>query len=142
MATSERIARLMLLAVTLFGFAALHTIGHAAVTEPDQHTLTLAAASAGLGHVTVLLAGDYDCSTDACTHPGVMFAATSDSRHRWDVCVAILSIVAFGVLLAARLLAVLVRASVFARRWPTLRGRIPRQPAFGLAVTALAVARI
>lgn len=141
--TSERIARLMLLAVTLFGFAALHTIGHAAMTRSDQHTIGLSTVQAGLGHVAALIPGDDDCNTDGCTHPAIMSAGTSDSRQRGDVCVAILSVIAIGVLLAARLLlTVLGRASVFARGWPTRHGRIPRPPAYGLAVTGLAVIRV
>ena len=141
-ATTQRIARLMLLAVTLFGFAALHTMGHAAVTGSDQHTVPPTAASTGLGQVAALLAGDGDCGGDGCTHSAVLSAGTSDGRQRWDVCVAVLSIAAIGVLIAARLLlAALGRASGPVRGWPVRHGRILRQPALGLAVTALAVVR-
>lgn len=141
-ATTERIARLVLLACTVLGLTALHTIGHAAITGTDRPAAILSAAEPGL----VLLAAappDGDgCGNDGCTHQSVMPGGAHDTSQRWEVCVAVLSVLAVGVLLAALLLiAALGRAPAAEADRPPCTRQISLAPAFGLALTTVAVVR-
>ncbi|MDT4991679.1 MAG: hypothetical protein QOH97_1571 [Actinoplanes sp.] len=137
-----RIARLLLLACTLLGLTALHTIGHAAVTGADHPAAAVSAADSGLVLIAAAPRDADGCGNDGCTHESVMPGGAHDTNQRWDVCVAVLSVLALGVLLAALLLiATRSRGPTPARRWPPRTSRISRTPPFGLALTAIAVAR-
>ncbi|WP_045740338.1 hypothetical protein [Actinoplanes rectilineatus] len=140
-ATTERLARLVLLLCTLFGFAALHTVGHAAVSE--HHTVTFTTTASGPAFVSAASpVDDDDCGGDGCTHTVAMPADAYGGSSRSDVCVAILSVIAIGVLLGARLLMGLAdRASAADGRQLVRTSRSSRRPAWGLAVTAVAVMR-
>jgi hypothetical protein len=136
-------ARLVLLACTLFGLAAMHTVGHGAVTDSPHRTVagsspiaTIAAGVTGVG-------GDRDdCGGDGCAHRA---APPGDSRGGpwwWEVCTAVLTGVA-GAALLALLLALPTRRS--SPSPPAGRGRhrsgADRRVPVGLAVTVVAVAR-
>jgi putative copper export protein len=141
-ATIGRIARLLLLACTLLGLTALHTIGHAAVTGADHPAAAVSAADSGLVLIAAAPRDADGCGNDGCTHESVMPGGAHDTNQRWDVCVAVLSVLAVGILLAALLLiATRSRGPTPARRWPPRTSRISRTPPFGLALTAIAVAR-
>jgi len=137
-----RIARLLLLAFTLLSLTALHTIGHAAVTGGDHPAVTVSAAGPGLVFIAAAPRNADGCGNDGCTHQSLMPGGAHDTSHQWEVCVAVLSVLAVGVLLAALLLiAALGRGPTPARRRPPWTSRIPRIPALGLALTTVAVVR-
>ena len=141
-ATIGRIARLVVLACTLLGLTALHTIGHAAVTGGDRPAVTVSAPEPGLVFVVAAPRDTDGCGDDGCTHESVLPGGAHDTSQRWDVCVAVLSVLAIGVLLVALLrIAALGRDPTPARRRPPRTSRISRTPAFGLALTTIAVAR-
>jgi hypothetical protein len=105
-AVSGHVARLLLLACTVLGVAALHTIGHTGLTGPGGHRP--AAASA----VPAIVAGDLgDCDGDGCLHLAAGPAGAADTSRWWEVCVAVLSALAAGAL-AVRLWALLRGAAV------------------------------
>jgi hypothetical protein len=146
-----RIARLVLLACTLFGLAAMHTIGHSGMAHADHHRdagsagsrqiVTLAIIAAG---VSSMSPGDSDgCAGDGCMHQAAMSAGGDGQMDRWGLCVAILTALAIGVLLVALLL----RAA--AGRSPPRSGRdrrrtLPRAPPWlpvGLTLATVSVLR-
>jgi hypothetical protein len=137
-ATTERIARLVLLACTLFGFAALHTLGHTGLSE--HHTVTVTAHDSAVVPAASPVDDD-DCGGDGCQHAMVMPGDAYDTSSRWDVCVAILSVVAIGVLLASRLLMGGADQPAAASGRLSRIARFSRRPAWSLAVTAVAVMR-
>lgn len=98
-AIGVRLARLLLLAFTVLGVAALHTIGHAAIAGPaDQHH---AAAVAGLAMVAAPSPADPDgCAGDGCTHPAAA-PGSGESGRWWETCLAILGTLVLGALAAA-----------------------------------------
>jgi hypothetical protein len=117
-AVGQRLARLLLLAVTALGVAALHTIGHAAIAGPAHHPALQAATAVVVG---VPISGDRDgCDGDGCTHQAAMPASGGHTSRWWEACVAVLTVLALGAL---ALLA----------RWRTYRatgavGVAPRRP--------------
>lgn len=149
-----RIARLVLLACTLLGLAAMHTIGHHAtghgtghnhdhaVSQPaaaTQHVVEMARAT-----LTAVVPGAEPGGCAGCTPMTLMAHSTTGGMSGWDLCVAVLS--SFAVLV---LLLVLLLTTVSGRSRPrdfsTGVSRSPRGPpgrSFGLAVTALSVLRI
>ena len=98
-AVGERLARLLLLALTVLGVAALHTIGHAGITELDHHPSLAAAAATAAAAVSAPIPGDRDgCEGDGCTHQVAMPAGAGDTSRGWQVCLAVLSVLAIGAL--------------------------------------------
>jgi len=137
-----RIARLVLLACTLLSLTALHTIGHAAVTGGDHPAVTVSAAGPELVLIAVAPRDADGCGDDGCAHQSVMPGGAHDTSHQWEVCVAVLSVLAAGVLLAALLLiAAFGRGPIPARRQPPWTSRIPRILPLGLVLTTVAVVR-
>lgn len=158
-----QVARLVLLACTLLGLAAMHTIGHGAASHgaashgaaghgadrPDAvgHLAmdtadVVGAMTQTTSIVSDLLAGSDGCAGDGCTH-----AASTPSGDGgmggWELCVAVLS--AFGI---AVLLAALLTAAVTGRlRRPAGRecgAAAPRGPPvrpFGLTLATVSVLR-
>jgi hypothetical protein len=136
-AVSGRIARLVLLGCTLFGLAAMHTIGHSGVHGGKPHGSP--AVATVLTVATSIVAPD-DCD---CDH-----AATAAQPLRgagmggWELCVAVLSAFAIAMLLVALLL-----AAATGRHSPrSARGRrpAPRAPPglpFGLTLATVSVLR-
>jgi hypothetical protein len=121
-----RIARLLLLLATLFGLAAMHTLGHHGPHLPaghhSSHPATMADNPAADG---VIRAADA-CGTDRC---GTVLAAPISGGHGlagWDVCVAVL--VGFAVLLLAAGLLRSGRAAGTAHRTGRSGPARPRAP--------------
>ncbi|WP_157437485.1 hypothetical protein [Actinoplanes subtropicus] len=114
-AVSDRLVRLLLLALTTLGIAALHTIGHATPTGPSHQAAPLGVSQAVSYDVsqavspagTTVVAGapipdDRDgCDGDGCTHEAAMPAGTGDRSRWWDVCVAVLAVLALATLAPA-----------------------------------------
>jgi hypothetical protein len=132
-----RIARLVLLACTLFGLSAMHTIGHGGVGHvghPDEPRV------AAMG--TAFAAGDAASDGCECDH-AAMQPLGGGGMSGWGLCVAVLGALAVAVLLAALLL-----RAVTGRHPPrTARGpcsRAPRAPPvlpFGLTLATVSVLR-
>jgi hypothetical protein len=91
-----RIARLALLACTLFGLAAMHTIGHSGMAHAAQPTHQFS--------TTPALGPSDDCAGDGCVHPAALPGGGGAQMDRWGLCVAVLSAFAIAILLAGLLL--------------------------------------
>jgi hypothetical protein len=137
-----RLARLLLLACTVLGVAALHTIGHAAVGAPDHHNIVTVSAPVLPGTpIAQLVPGEHGgCDGDGCDHQAIAPGNADDSSRWWEVCVAVLSVLALGALITA--------AALGGRLAPTLTTWVTRRPPpaarrrpVGLTLTALVVLR-
>lgn len=135
---SEHLARLLLLTCTVLGVAALHTIGHAALSELDHQDRVAAAAA------TVVTADTGDvggCDGDGCAHNAAAPVGGTNTSRWWDVCVAVLSVLAVGWLAAG----MCMRAHNAARSAGITTWRPPpgtaRGPSMGLALTTAVVLR-
>ncbi|MFB9445869.1 hypothetical protein Dvina_32240 [Dactylosporangium vinaceum] len=131
-----RTARVMLLLATLFGLAAMHTLGH--------HGPHLSLGHHHRDHPAVM-------AEDAPATAAVMRAAAEltapirggDRPSGWDLCVAVL--VAFTVLLLAALLLRARRAAATPSRAGRSSPAQPRGPPvrrFGLSLATVSVLRI
>jgi len=133
-AIGGRVARLVLLACTLFGLAAMHTLGHGA----SHHGEPAAAATL---FAVVTPAAPHDCGADGCSRAVARLAG--HGMNGWDLCVAVLSAFAIAALVAALLLTVAAGRSP--RRSPRGHGRMsPRAPptlSFGLTLATVSVLR-
>ncbi|MFI5894887.1 DUF6153 family protein [Actinoplanes sp. NPDC051513] len=135
-AVAGRAARWLLLACTLFGLAAMHTLGHSGMHMDDhaghQPTGPVMAAAAAMN-----ISSDAVAITVTAGCPGC------GGMAEWNVCLAVLTGLAVLVLLAALLLARRRPGGAPARSART-RPRVPRGPPrpAGLAVTAISVLRI
>jgi hypothetical protein len=137
-------ARLVLLACTLFGLAAMHTVGHGAVTQSPPRTVAARSPVASVVAVVTGVGEDRDdCGGDECAHRAAPPGDTRGGPWWWEVCTAVLTGVAGAALLAALLVALPTRRTspsppAERRRHRSGGGRaVP----FGLAVTVVAVAR-
>lgn len=140
-ATAPRWLRLLLLLCTALGVAGLHTLGHTAVVGVQGHSTT--GTVAGLAAASP--ADDDGCAGDGCTHHAGISAATREDGRWWDVCLAVLTALATGALVAA-LLMLVGRLRAHDLRPPpaqqrSARYRIP-PPLRGLTVTAVTVIRV
>ncbi|WP_147252660.1 DUF6153 family protein [Micromonospora endolithica] len=133
------LGRFVLLACTLIGVAAMHTLGHdPSSMRPDgAHT----------GHATAVLAvpAAYDgYAGDDCRHDAVEPAGHGGGHlPGWQVCLAIVTAVAFAVALGVLLIArtSLVRPGPRpGHRAPSCRA--PPQPRIGLHLAAVSVLRV
>lgn len=132
----QRVARLILLFCTVFGVAALHTIGHAAVMDTDQH------AAAQAPYVVSAIDDDDGCDGDGCTHQLVMPGNGRDGSQRWEACLADLSTLSAGAFVAALLLMAVLGLSLTPATRRRFRMPLLRQgPPHGLTLTTLAVIR-
>ncbi|MEV2236945.1 DUF6153 family protein [Micromonospora sp. NPDC049891] len=129
--------RFVLLACTLFGLAAMHSLGHDPVLGPAGHGGHAAPSSSA--HID-------DCHDERCVAQATQTTEEPGHGHSsgWTVCVAIAAGFALAVVLAVRLLrrtrSVLPRDRRLTR---ALNGRAP--PAFsmiGLTTAAVSVLRI
>lgn len=157
------LARLLLIACTAIGVAALHTLGHA-TASPDGHSIgrliaaqagpvvvaqagTVAVAQAGTGTGTVAVAlsirpagtDDDGCAGDGCTHEGALPDNGREPWHGWEVCLAILSVLATLLAVAVLRPVGIVRLGPPAGRWRLTSG--PMRPPVGLALASTAVLR-
>ena len=132
--TAGRFARWLLLACTLLGLAAMHTLGHAGMRmDADRHGVHLAAAPVGPG--AAMVAAARDCPAGHCDGDGAMSG--------WSVCLAVLGGLAVIVLLAVLLKWAASRRRV--RRRPVAVSAAPRAPprrSAGLSAVSVAVLRI
>jgi hypothetical protein len=138
-AIARRLVRTLLLACTVFGLAALHTIGHAAVPHSgDQLRVATWAAV-----VTVADPSDDGdgCGNDGCSHSALTIMDTDDAFHWIDVCVAVFSVLVIGALLAGRLLPTSHGAAGPGNARRRRRSSSASHQLAGLTVTALAVIR-
>ena len=136
-ASIGRFARWALLFCTLFGLAAMHTLGHAGMHGHGHGPSMLGAAPAvaPVGHIAAQ-AATAGCPEGHCRDGGAGMG--------WSVCLAVVS-----GLVAMALLALLVlrslRARVGLREVAAAPAHIPRAPPWrrhGLRVASLAVLRI
>ncbi|RSM45643.1 hypothetical protein DMB66_50685 [Actinoplanes sp. ATCC 53533] len=136
-AVSGRIARLVLLACTLFGLAAMHTIGHGGGGHAAHHDEPRAAA-VGMA----LTVGDTASDGCECDHTATQPIGSS-GMSGWGLCVAVLGALAVAVLLAALLLgAVTGRHPLRTARGPCRRApRAPPVLPFGLTLATVSVLR-
>lgn len=134
-----RLTRLLLLACTVLGVAALHTIGHAAAGDTGQHTTVASSAVSVASIVPVDTDGHGGCDGDGCDHQSITPSDAHDNSRMWDVCVAVLSVLALGLLAAATSSAHIGLARTRWTRWrpPPL---LPHRRV-GLALTTVAVLR-
>lgn len=138
-AVGQRLARLLLLAVTALGVAALHTVGHAGVTQPAHHP-ALQAATAMAVAAPIPAEGD-GCDGDGCTHQAAMPGSGDHNSRWWEACVAILAVLALGVLAAQawwRIRGATGSAGMSLRRPPPPAGAVSP---LGLALAAGTVLR-
>ncbi len=147
MVGAGRMARWVLLACTLFGLAAMHTLGHAGMRMDEHagHRLESPAAVAAMG-TSADVAATMPAMTDDC--PGcVHVSGPAGPGHGgmadWSVCLAVLTGSAVLVLLVALLLTRSRQGGSPARAGGT-RPRVPRGPPLliGLRIAAVSVLRI
>jgi len=98
---------MLLLACTVLGLAALHTIGHAGVTGPERHHPALTGVAAAVVPASAVVAavvpgGAGGCDGDGCLHHGAGPGEAADTSRSWDACLAILGVLA-GAALVLRL---------------------------------------
>jgi hypothetical protein len=139
--TAGRVARWVLLSCTLFGLAAMHTLGHGDLRSGAHHQFGAAVAIAGGIHDSPAMSAlvPEECPAGHCDGHG------SGGMSGWSVCLAILSGLIALVLLAALLSWMMsgrgrTREKKQAGRPPVSRGP-PRRLA-GLALVSVAVLRI
>jgi len=134
---SEHLARLLLLACTVLGVAALHTIGHAALGGLDHHDRAAAAIT-----VVTADAGDFGgCDGGGCAHNAAAPIGGADTSRWRDVCVAVRSGLAVGWLAAGLCMrAHSVAPAAGTRMWRP-PPRTARGPSMGLALTTVAILR-
>lgn len=140
-----RIARLVLLACTLFGLAAMHTIGHSGMTHAGHHHEDQPASAHRVSTMPAFTAAAQSdgCAGDGCVQAAVLPEGAGGQMDPWDLCVAVLSGFAVALLLAGLLLIAVTG------RFPPLfsGGRPRRRPSatsslpFGLAVATVSVLR-
>jgi len=139
-AMTARLARLLLLVCTVLGVAALHTVGHAAVTGLDHHSRATAVTdSTTFSIVPAVTPGEHGgCDGDGCTHQAAAPTGSQDTSRWWEVCLAVLTVLAVGVL-GTRLWTT-GTATLFTLKHRRRRSAAAVRP-FGLAVTAVTVIR-
>jgi hypothetical protein len=146
-AAARQFARLLLVACTVLGVAALHTIGHAAAG--DQHGIAGSATSSAIAVLNApssLVAAttrDGGCDGDGCTHQIALPDSGRGTSSSWEVCVAILNALAVAFLAAGllRLLHTIRLALVVGRRRPPPFA-CASPPPVGLTIAAAAILRI
>ncbi|WP_412747755.1 hypothetical protein [Krasilnikovia sp. M28-CT-15] len=133
-AVTGRLARWLLLACTLFGLAAMHTLGHAGLNME---------AHSGHAPVSVMTSGVMDGAgpvtwvtsvVDAC--PGCPPGSGHDGMSGWDVCLAVLTGFAALALLAVSLTGLWSDRAPVGTTWMPLR--VPRGPPLGLGLVLAA----
>ena len=139
-----RIARLVLLGCTLFGLAAMHTIGHSGMSHADHHSETRSTAAHQPAAMLAFTPAESDgCAGDGCIHAAAL--PTSNAQmNRWDLCVAVLSTLAIAVLLIALLLSAVTGRFPprFDNGWSRPAPRAPPFLAWGLTLATVSVLRI
>lgn len=136
-AVGGRVARLVLLVCTLFGLAAMHTIGHGGVDHSSHHDESQVVA-AGM----TLAPGDAASDGCECDHAALQ-PLGGGRMGGWGLCVAVLGALAVAVLLAALLLgAVTGRHPPRTARGPGCTGpRAPPVLRLGLTLATVSVLR-
>jgi hypothetical protein len=139
--TAGRLARWALLACTLVGLAAMHSLGHdagahaSAMRAEGHHTPVMTVAAADRAA---------DCAGDGCTHLSALPGGGGDDMPGWSVCLAVLGGFAIVVLLGAALLAT-ARHYYPAGALLGLSGAAPRAPPdllpVGLTLATVSVLR-
>ena len=100
-----RIARLVLLAGTLFGLAAMHTIGHSGMTHAAHHSEAQSTSIHQFSTMPAFTPASFDdCAGDGCVHPATLPGGGGAQLDRWGLCVAVLSAFGIAILLAGLLL--------------------------------------
>lgn len=140
-----RVARWVLLACTLFGLAAMHTLGHAGM-RMDAHPghspagATAAAMDVSAGFAAAVSTVTHDCP--GCAHASGPHGPVRGGMPGWSVCVAVLT--GLAVLLLAALLWARSRPIGAPSRDVTAGPWAPRGPPglTGLALARLSVLRI
>lgn len=158
-----RVAQLLVLACTLLGLAAMHTIGHTGLGHHHAAGHDAVPAAADAEHLFVarlVIATMHDaaavtsrsvpptgpdgCAGDGCTPTAGMPGGAGGGMAGWDLCVAVLSALAVATLLTVLLLSVVAgrapprpdgTAHSVARAGPSRAG-------LGLRLTAVSVLRI
>jgi hypothetical protein len=135
-----RAARALLLLVTVFGLAAMHTLGHAGMrmdtAQPGMSPAISAMAVPGAPLIEAVAAASMPCGGDHC--PG-----GHGAMDGWSICLAVLGGLAVFVLLAA--LSVAVGGDRTRLRAATAAEAASRAPPIrrpGLTMASTAVLRI
>jgi hypothetical protein len=147
-----RVARLVLLACTLLGLAAMHTIGHSAVGHgadrqaaghmPVDAEQTLEAMAQTVASAAASFAESDRCAGDGCAHATLMPTGMSGMGN-WELCVAVLTAFAAAIVLAALLLAAATGRfpPPLCRRPAVTAPRGPPVSPFGLTLATVSVLR-
>jgi len=96
-----RLARWALLACTLVGLAAMHSLGH----NGGVHASVMLAEAHRASAMALVADRAGDCAGDGCTHLSALPGGGGDDMPAWSVCLAVFSGFAVVVLLAAAVLA-------------------------------------
>jgi hypothetical protein len=147
-AAAARATRWLLLACTLFGLAAMHTLGHTAMQMDDhaghQPTAPIMAVAAAM-HVSSENEATTTATADCpgCGQAAGPAAPGHGGMADWSTCLAVITGVAALVLLAALLLA-RRRPGALPTRSTRTRPRVSRGPPrpTGLTIAAISVLRI
>lgn len=129
----------MLLACTLVGLAAMHSLGHDPITS-----MRPAAEHANHTDGQPTTPAAHGCGTDTCDHPSVS-PPGHDNGHLpgWQVCLALVAAVGLAVALGALLLARTSHARLRHRpRRRAASSRAPPAPRIGLHLSAVSVLRV
>jgi hypothetical protein len=127
------LARLLLLACTVLGVAALHTIGHA-LSDVDHYGRVPAVVDGAVAALTA--PGDHGgCDGDGCTHHLLAPTETGAASRWWEACLALLML-AVGTIMRVHT-GTTSRAAIAPRPPP----RTFRRPPIGLTLTAVVVLR-
>lgn len=137
----HRLARLLLVACTALGLAALHTIGHAALDGTAPPSPASAAAAVAPGFVAGGDTSGDGCDGDGCTHHIAPLDRDRHSGAWWEVCLAILSalVVASAAGMTPRATSPRPPVTAGGQRRPPPGAR--RRPPAGLIVATTAVLR-
>ena len=164
-----RVGRWLLLACTVIGLAAMHTLGHTSshtgAHHPPGHADRPPAVSAGQTDDVALEAGHGTgapvmvsaavvalidlmmvdgCAGDGCAHAQPAPEPGREVPPAWSVCLAVLAALSVAVLLAWLLISRQARAGEAVRRVAARLGesRAPPWPGFGSQLVSVSVMRI
>ncbi|MGX6607356.1 DUF6153 family protein [Micromonosporaceae bacterium Da 78-11] len=142
-----RVARWVLLACTVFGLAAMHTLGHAGMHGPATHEAAGHAIGMRVVGDTAVMTGSITgvigCAGNGCVQLGARRGGDGDMAG-WSVCVAVLTGLAILLLLALLWAGITARRTSLPQRAGGTTGgaRAPPLRRVGLMLARVSVLRI